>query len=60
MRAITDAREAGRDEFDSLISDALDALGKVIDDGDVGEFWTAHAALSRALGLLLDNRWDVE
>ncbi len=48
-----------RAEFDTLTSDALDALAKVVDDGEVGAFWTAHASLNRALGLLLDHRWDV-
>ena len=47
-----------RDDFDALVAEALDALGKVIDDGEVVQFWTAHAALNRALGLLLVHRWD--
>lgn len=59
MTAVTDRSGTARAEFDALTSDALDALAKVVDDGNVLAFWTAHASLNRALGLLLDHRWDV-
>lgn len=56
--AETTSRGDPRAEFDSLLSDALDALGKVVDDGELLEFWTAHRALNLALGLILTHRWD--
>jgi hypothetical protein len=51
-------QDQARATFDALLSDALDALAKVVDDGEVVEFWTAHQALNRAMGLLLTHRWD--
>lgn len=50
--------DEARAEFDALVSDALDALTKVVDDGEVIEFWAAHQSINRAVGLLLTHRWD--
>lgn len=56
--AATQIPDDARAEFDLLVVVALNALGKVIDDGEVIEFWAAHQALNRAMGLLLTHRWD--
>jgi len=43
-----------RAEFDTLVSDALDALAQVVDDA----IWTAHERLNKAMLLLDRHRWD--
>lgn len=56
IRLDAGSRRARR-QFDALVAEAR-AEVVAAEAGDLDAIWSAHRALTRAVGLLLDGRWD--